>query len=156
MECLPLYSDQSPDGTRCQVLGVVKHLDSSVGSSASSAALLRRAAGCALAQQLTRCAAGCTLGPAARCTWKVRRKACGLSQVLRLITTQTRGLTTYRVKCGNPVVLFLEPDMLRQTCCETCNCRRMTEELCIPSCPERLPLTYHTDGHGVRTILTMI
>ena len=33
-------------------------------------------------------------------------KACGLSQELRLITTQTRGLTDYGVKDGNPVVLF--------------------------------------------------
>ena len=54
------------------------------------------------------------------------------------INTQTRGLTTYRVKCGKPVILFLEPNMLRRTHCETCNYRRMTEELCIPSCPERL------------------
>ena len=81
-------------------------------------------------------------------------KACGLSQELRLITTQTRGLTDYGVKDGNPVVLFLEPNVLRYTHCETCNCRRMRRNCVSPHALKDYSLTYHTDGHGVRTILT--
>ena len=68
--------------------------------------------------------------------------------------TQTRGLTDYGVKCGNPVVLFLEPKMLRYTHCETCNCRRMRRNCVSPHALKDYSLTYHTDGHGVRTILT--
>ena len=82
-------------------------------------------------------------------------KACGLSQELRLITTQTRGLTDYGVKDGNPVVLFLEPNVLRYTHCETCNCRRMRRNCVSPHALKDYSLTYHTDGHGVRTILTL-
>ena len=82
-------------------------------------------------------------------------KACGLSQELRLITTQTRGLTDYGVKRGNPVVLFLEPKMLRYTHCETGNCRRMRRDCVSPHALKDYSLTYHTDGHGVRTILTL-
>ena len=82
-------------------------------------------------------------------------KACGLSQELRLITTQTRGLTDYGVKCGNPVVLFLEPKMLCYIHCETSNCRRMRRNCVSPHALKDYSLTYHTDGHGVRTILTI-
>ena len=52
-------------------------------------------------------------------------KACGLSQELRLITTQTRGLTDYGVKDGNPVVLFLEPK-----CCVTLIVKHATAGAC--------------------------
>ena len=152
-----------PSPGRCKTLGLAYWLLRGVHGTADLAGqgqlcpcsgALRRATGCALAQQLTRCAAGCTLGPAARCTWKVRMTACGLSQELRLITTQTRGLTDYGVKCGNPVVLFLEPKMLRYTHCETSNCRRMRRNCVSPHALKDYSLTYHTDGHGVRTILT--
>ena len=68
--------------------------------------------------------------------------------------TQTRGLTDYGVKDGNPVVLFLEPNVLRYTHCETCNCRRMRRNCVSPHALKDYSLTYHTDGHGVRTILT--
>ena len=72
----------------------------------------------------------------------------------RLRDTQTRGLTDYGVKDGNPVVLFLEPNVLRYTHCETCNCRRMRRNYVSPHALKDYSLTYHTDGHGVRTILT--
>ena len=70
------------------------------------------------------------------------------------LDTQTRGLTDYGVKDGNPVVLFLEPNVLRYTHCETCNCRRMRRNCVSPHALKDYSLTYHTDGHGVRTILT--
>ena len=71
-----------------------------------------------------------------------------------MLNTQTRGLTDYGVKDGNPVVLFLEPNVLRYTHCETCNCRRMRRNCVSPHALKDYSLTYHTDGHGVRTILT--
>ena len=76
------------------------------------------------------------------------------SNYITVHCTQTRGLTDYGVKCGNPVVLFLEPKMLRYTHCETCNCRRMRRNCVSPHALKDYSLTYHTDGHGVRTILT--
>ena len=61
--------------------------------------------GCALAQQLTWCAACCTLWASRATLERVKRRPV-VSAELRLITTQTRGLTSYRGKC-NLQLIFL-------------------------------------------------